>query len=177
MAVPEFVIVGRVRRAHGLRGEVVVESITDEPAAVFAAGRRVLVGTTEGEPDTAAGELRVIAQRPFKEGMILVHFEGIGDRSAAERWRDRFLLVPGDELAPLGEGEAYVHELHGMAVELQSGERVGSVRDVFELPQGYLVEVERDTGNVMIPLQEVFLVQLDRAGRRIVVSLPEGMLE
>lgn len=177
MTAPEFVIVGRIRRAHGLRGEVVVETITDEPAAVFAAGRRVLVGTADGELDPAGGELRVEAARPFREGMILVHFEGIADRSAAELWRDRFVLLPGGELSPVEEGEAYVHELRGMHVELESGERVGPVRDVFELPQGYLVEVERDTGSVMIPLQEEFLVRLDRAGRRIVVTLPEGMLE
>ncbi len=177
MSAPEFVIVGRIRRAHGLRGEVVVEAITDEPAAVFAAGRRVLAGTVDGELDPDGGELRVGAMRPFKNEMILVHFEEIADREAAEQWRDRFVLVPGGELAPLEDGEAYVHELRGMFVELENGERVGAVRDVFELPQGYMVEVERGTGSVMIPLQEEFLVQLDRAGRRIVVALPEGMLE
>lgn len=176
MGTPEFVIVGRVRRAHGIRGEVVVEPITDEPDAVFASGRRFLVGDAHGELVAGAPELRIGSVRPFKEG-LLIAFDGVGDRTAAERWRDRFLFVSGNELTAPGEGEAYVHELAGMRVVLESGEEVGEVRDVFELPQGYAIEVARGAGTTVIPLLDEFLVSVERDARRIIVNLPDGLLE
>ena len=80
---PELIIVGRVRKAHGIRGELVVEPITDEPDAVFASGRRVIAGTASGDPAKDRRELRIVASSPFKGGFI-VHFEGIPDRTAAE---------------------------------------------------------------------------------------------
>src|SRR3954452_10335062 len=145
---PELIIVGRVRKAHGIRGELVVEPITDEPDAVFASGRRVIAGTASGDPSKDRRELRILSSSPFKGGFIL-HFEGIGDRTAAELWRDRFLLVPADELTPLGEDQIYVHELRGMDVQLVSGERVGTVADTYELPQGLTLDVKRVKDSVM----------------------------
>jgi 16S rRNA processing protein RimM len=177
MAEPEVVIVGRIRRAHGIRGEMVVETITDEPAAVFAAGRRVFMSTAHGELPPDPAELRMEAVRSFKDDLLLIRFDGVNGRDDIERLRDRFLFVPFSEVAPPAPGEAYVHELTGMRVELASGEQVGEVRDVFELPQGYVVEVAREKGSVMIPLQPAFLVEIEREGRRIVVTLPDGMLD
>jgi 16S rRNA processing protein RimM len=133
---PEWVIVGRVRKAHGLEGELVVEPITDRPGAIFAPGRRVVAGTPDGEVARDRRELVVRSSRPFKGG-LLVHFEGIASREESELWRARFLLVPGAELAPLEEGEVYVHDLYGMRVELASGEALGVVEAVYELPQGH----------------------------------------
>ncbi|HEY9230418.1 MAG TPA: hypothetical protein VIP11_27445, partial [Gemmatimonadaceae bacterium] len=92
---PELIIVGRVRKAHGIRGDLVVEPITDEPDAVFAPGRRVFAGTASGDPAKDGRELHVTSSSPFKGGFI-VHFEEIADRSVAETWRDRFLLLPAD---------------------------------------------------------------------------------
>src|SRR6185312_314391 len=106
---PELVIVGRVRKAHGIRGDLVVEPITDEPDAVFAPGRRVFAGTVTGEPAKDRRELHVTAASEFKGGLI-VHFDEISDRTAAETWRERYFLLPADELTPLGDDEVYIHE-------------------------------------------------------------------
>src|ERR1700753_3366474 len=132
---PELVIVGRVRKAHGIRGDLVVEPITDEPDAIFAPGRRVIAGTPSGDPAKDRRELHVSVSTPFKGGFI-VHFAEIDDRTVAETWRDRFLLLPADELEPLGEDQVYIHELPGMRVELESGDEVGVVIGTYELPQG-----------------------------------------
>src|SRR6478609_3202352 len=113
----QLMIVGRVRKAHGIRGDVVVEPITDDPDAVFAPGRRVFAGTVTGDPAKGNPELHVDSASPFKGGFI-VHFTEIDDRNVAETWRDRFLLLPSDELTPLGHDEVYIHELPGMSVEL-----------------------------------------------------------
>jgi 16S rRNA processing protein RimM len=177
-ADPELLIVGRIRKAHGIKGEVVVELITDAPDAVFASGRRLLVGTTGGEPTPDEPPLVVEAVRPFGEG-LLVHFEGVPDRTAAEAWRDRYLFVPAAETAPPAEGEAYLHELVGMQAVTPAGAPLGAVVEIYELPQGLALEVRRGAGpgTVVLPAHGDFLREIDRAGRRIVLDLPEGFFE
>jgi 16S rRNA processing protein RimM len=171
----DHVIVGRVRKAHGVRGDLVVEPITDEPDAIFASGRRVIAGTVTGEASRDRRELHVERASPFKGGFI-VHFIEIDDRAAADLWRDRYLLVPADELEPLGEGQIYIHELLGMAVVLESGEAVGVVDEVYELPQGLTLEVKRERDSVMVPYDRV-VVNVDRETNRITIDPPAGLIE
>jgi 16S rRNA processing protein RimM len=176
------VIVGRVRKAHGIRGELVVEPITDAPDAIFASGRRLLVGDETGHADPKLGAAQIVRASPFKEGFI-VAVEGIVDRTGAERWRDRYFLLPESELPAPGEDEIYLHDLPGMRIELADGAAVGVVRAVYELPQGLVLDVERDarTGakpsTVMIPYDERTVLGVDRAERRLVVQLPDGLLD
>ena len=169
-----LIIVGRVRKAHGIRGDVVVEPITDDPDAVFTAGRRLFAGTVSGDAQKDSPELHIESANPFKGGYI-VHFAEIADRNAAETWRDRFLLSPSDELTPLGEDEVYIHELTGMRVELVSGEPVGTVIETYELPQGLTLDVQRTNDTVMIPFDRI-VTSVDRAARVIRVDPPTGML-
>ena len=172
---PELIIVGRVRKAHGIRGELVVEPITDEPDAVFASGRRVIAGTASGDPTKDRRELSILSSRPFKGGLI-VHFNEIADRTGAELWRDRFLLVPTDELQPLGDDQVYVHELLGMAVVLESGEPVGTVAETYDLPQGLTLDVQREKGTVLIPYDRI-VTNVDREARIIRIDPPLGLLD
>ena len=169
------IIVGRIRKAHGIRGDVVVEALTDAPDDVFAAGRRLLAGDANGNPAKNGAELHVTSASPFKGGFI-VHFEEIADRTAAETWRERYLLVPADELAPLRDDQVYVHELIGMRVELESGDEVGTVLETYELPQGLTLDVQRPRGTVMIPYDRV-VTSVDREARVIRIAPPEGLLD
>ncbi len=105
MTTPEFIIVGRVRKAHGIRGEVVVETITDAPDAIFASGRRVFAGTASGDIATSRQELHIKGARDFNEG-LLVSFGEIADRNEAELWRGRYLLLPAAEV-PAGDGDFF----------------------------------------------------------------------
>lgn len=171
-----LVIVGRVRRPHGVYGELVIELLTDAPDAVYAPGRRVFGGTVAGDADDDAPTLTVAETRPFKDG-LLVQFREIADRNEAEMWNGRHLLVPEDELAPLAEGEVYVHELKGMTVELASGEIVGSVVDVFEVPQGLLLDVTREQGTVLVPFSGDIVIDVDRERRVVRIDPPAGLLE
>lgn len=175
----DFMIVGRVRKPHGLRGELIVTSITDSPDAVFAPGRRVLVGTVDGDLAEAGDMLSVVASRPFKEGLI-VRFAEVHDRTAAEQWRDRYLLIPASELTPPAAGEVYIHDLIGMRVALRSGEVVGVVGDVYEVPQGLLLAVAREPGTggdlLLLPFGEEVVQSVDVDARVLVIDPPEGML-
>lgn len=178
MSVPhDLVIVGRVRKAHGIRGDLVVEPISDAPDAIFASGRRVIAGTITGDPAKNNLELHITSASPFKGGYI-IHFQEITDRAVADTWRDRFLLVPADELEPLGENEVYVHELPGMRVLLPSGEPLGIVDCTYELPQGLTLDVKRDDGKVsaLIPYDRI-VTGVDREARVITIDPPDGLLD
>lgn len=176
MHSPELVIVGRIRTAHGIKGEVLVEALTDTPDAVFASGRRVYAGTVGGDPDPEAGTLHVERSRPFKAGW-LIRFAEIADRSAAEAWRARHLLLPETELEPPAEGETFIHDLLGLRVEHVSGATLGTVTDVFELPQGLMLEVETGSGRAMIPFREEIITEVSLARGVVVVDPPAGLLD
>jgi 16S rRNA processing protein RimM len=172
-SAPAHVIVGRVRNVHGLKGELVIEAITDEPDAIFAAGRRVFLGNVRGQATTS---VEIQAARPFKSGFI-VKLAGVDDRNTAELWRERFVLLPDDEVTPLAEGEVYLHELEGMRVDLASGETVGNVAAMYELPQGIILDVSREgKSSVMIPYDHV-VTSIDRDARVIAIDPPEGLLD
>ena len=113
----------------------------------------------------------------FKEGLI-VAFREIGDRTAAEQWRNRFFLVPRTEVPAPDEGQVYVHELLGMDVRLDSGEQIGAIEDVYELPQGLAIDVRR-TGrsDTVLLLYDQSVRSVDRDARVVVVTIPDGLLE
>jgi 16S rRNA processing protein RimM len=177
-ALPELIVVGRIRRAHGIHGEVLVEPITDAPDTIFVSGRRVLVEAHGEADEDGPASLTITSSRPFKQG-YLVTFDRIADRTAAESWRDRYLLLPATELPPLAENEVYVHDLIGMHVVLSSGEALGTVREVYELPQGLVVDVGRDGGggSVMLPYQPEVIIAVDQAARTITAEPPPGLLD
>lgn len=173
----ELVIVGRVRKAHGIRGELIVEPITDAPDVVFAPGRRVFAGTVRGDRAPDGRALHVVRTSPFKGGLI-VSFREITDRTTAEQWRSRFFLLPRSELMPLDDGEVYVHELLGMRVRLESGESIGEVADLYELPQGLALDVRRPgRSDTIVLLYEQSVLAVDREARAVTVVVPDGLLD
>jgi len=171
----ELIIVGRVRKSHGVRGDLVVEAITDDPDGVFARGRRLVAGTVAGDPAKDRRELTIASAQPFKGGFI-VHFDEITDRAIADTWRDRYLLLAASELEPLGDDEVYVHDLLGMRVELASGETVGTVEELYELPQGLTLDVRRDKGTILVPYDRI-VTSVDRDARVIRIDPPAGLLD
>jgi 16S rRNA processing protein RimM len=176
MAAPEYAIVGRVRKAHGVRGELVVEPFTDAPGAMFAPGRRLFAGTTDGEIAAGAPTLTVRSSKPFKGGWIVAVAE-ISDRNAADLWRERYLLVPFAELTPPGDDEVFRHDLIGMRVERVTGEEIGKVTALYELPQGLVLEVGEGRDALLVPYRAEMVARVDVDERVIVVTPPEGLLE
>ena len=173
----EYLLVGRVRKAHGIRGELVVELLTDAPGAVFAPGRRLFAGTADGRLDPKGTELHVRHASPFKGGLI-VHFEELADRTAAELWRERYILAPAQDVPPPDEDEVYLHDLVGMRVTLEGGEPLGEVVAYYELPQGVVLEIRRGKGDtVLVPFTETIVTELDEATRSITIAPPEGLFD
>jgi 16S rRNA processing protein RimM len=180
MTSPAFIIVGRVRKAHGIRGEVVVEVITDAPDAVFATGKRLFAGTASGDIALSRAELHITTTRPFNDG-LLVGFAEIPERNAAEMWRGRYLLLPADEIPPPDDDEVYLHDLLGMRVELPTEEVVGTVEELYELPQGLALDVRRAepraSETVLVLYDDNTIASVDKEKRVIVITPAEGLLE
>lgn len=180
MPAPAHLIVGRVRRAHGIRGEMVVEELTDDADAQFAVGRRLLAGTTEGEVaplEAPPRELTIRRATRFKNGWIL-RFAEIPDRTTAEEWRDRYLLVPTPEVAPPAADEIFYHDLIGMRVEDLDGHELGRVRGLYEVVHGILLEIEKGgASTAMIPYGPPIVVRAELERRTLVVNPPAGLLD
>jgi len=184
MAEPEYAIVGLIRKAQGIRGEVVVEPLTNKPDVVFASGSRVFAGTATGDlavvKDIRGVEerptLTIASSKPFKKGLI-VQFEELNDRDSADLWRGRYLLAPFSELPPLEEDEVYLHDLAGMKVVSAQGDAIGTVTTFYELPQGIMLDIDTPRGSVVIPYRPEIIVQTDIAARTIVIDDKLGFLD
>jgi 16S rRNA processing protein RimM len=166
------VVIGRIRKAHGLRGEVSVEVRTDEPATRFATG-----SVLAADP-AAAGPLTVAGAR-WHGGRLLLSFEGVADRDAAERLRGVLLLadVPATE-RPEDPDEFYDHQLAGLPVVTTSGGRVGVIAEVLHLPGQDLLAVLTDEGReVLVPFVAAMVPAVDLDARRVVVDPPAGLLD
>ncbi len=182
MTLPDCAAVGRIRRPHGVRGELLLEALTDEPGAIFAPGRRVYQGTPDGalwlDPRTRQPRaLEVKALRSTNGGWLLTLVE-IADRTEAEKWNGRCLLLPVEELDEPDDGEVFQHELIGMQlVDAASAAPLGEVVEFYELPQGLLLEFRTPRGLASLPFVDEFVEDVDRDARIIRVRLPDGLLE
>jgi 16S rRNA processing protein RimM len=167
-------VVGRLRKPHGLKGDLTLFPLTDDPDTVFAAGRSVWLVGLDGEP--AAGPLTIERSRAYHR-QWLIKFAGADGREAIDPWRGLFLAVPADQLAPPRDDEVYLHELDGFAVRLPDQTPLGLVTGVYELPSGLMIEGQGPQREFLLPYKKEFVREVDRAGRRLVVTPPEGLVE
>jgi 16S rRNA processing protein RimM len=167
-------VVGRLRKPHGLKGDLTLFPITDAPDTVFAAGRSVWLVGLDGE--VVAGPVTIERSRSYHPQWQL-KFAAADRREAIEPWRGLFLAVPADELAPPKGDEVYLHELDGFAVRLPDETPLGLVTATYELPSGVMIEVQGPKREFLLPYKKEFVREVDRAGRRLVVTPPEGLIE
>lgn len=165
------VVVGRIGRPHGIRGEVTVEPRTDEPDARFAPGAVLLV-------DSPAAEL-VVDRVHWHSGRLLVSFRGIADRTAAEGLRGLLLHVErADDEVPDDPEEYYDSALEGCTVALADGTVIGEVAEVVHLPAQDLLAIRRpDRPEVLVPFVAPIVPVVDIPARRIVIDPPGGLLD
>jgi 16S rRNA processing protein RimM len=173
-------IVARIGRAHGLRGEVSVEVRTDAPAARFVDGavlhvedgprRRALVAT--GGPTTLT-----LTRVRDNNGILLLSFAEVPDRSAAESLRDVVLEAEVNEESD--EPDAwYDHELVGLKVVAPDGTELGEVRSVQHPGAQDLLVVRTLAGDDrLVPFVSAIVPEVDLAGGRVVIAAPPGLLE
>jgi 16S rRNA processing protein RimM len=167
-------VVGRIGRPHGIRGDLIVEVRTDDPDLRFAAGS---VLATEPAAD---GPLTISAAR-WHSGRLLVSFAGVGDRDRAEELRGVMLVVDSAELDDPGDPEYFRdYQLVGLDVLTTGGERVGKVADVLHHGQDLLVVVgdgARSGAEILVPFVAALVPEVDVGGGRLVIDPPPGLLD
>ena len=165
----DLVLVGRVARAHGNRGHVIVNLDTDFPDERFRAGEVLLVGP-------ALTSRRILDVR-FHQGRPILALDGVETMNDAEALAGAELKVPAAVIETLPEGTFHHYDLIGCAVHDKAGQRIGRVSGVEGTMEMSRLVVEGDRGEILIPLVADICVAVDVAGRTIVVDPPEGLLD
>jgi len=166
------VVVGRIGKPHGIRGEVTVELRTDEPERRFVVGAPLIAESPRGQRST----LNVERIR-WHQGVLLVHFEGVGDRTAAEGARGTMLIAEVDpDEQPDDPDEFYDHQLVGLKVQDTDGQDRGEVTGVLHGAQD-LLQVRTPNGPVLVPFVAALVPTVDVAGGRVVVADRPGLLD
>jgi 16S rRNA processing protein RimM len=167
-------VVGRIVRPHGLRGEVAVEVRTDEPQ------QRLAVGATLATEPATAGPLTVATTR-WHAGRLLVRFAGYQDRTRAGELAGLLLVVDSAELPdPADPDEFRDHQLIGLRVVTVGGQPVGAVTDVLHYGQDLLViagEGDRNGADILVPFVPQIVPEVDVAAGQIVIDPPPGLLD
>lgn len=163
-----LLLVGRVARAHGIKGHVIVNPETDFMEERFRIGQRILVGPAERPREYEIEEVR------FHQGRPIVRFGAVETMNDAEALAGSALWLREAELEPLPPGTFYRHDLVGCEVRRKDGEVVGHVTAVEgSIDRSYLVVDE----HMMIPLVADICVAVDMANRRVTIDPPDGLID
>lgn len=167
-------VVGRVVKAHGVTGEVVVEVRTDDPDARFAPGLAL-----RGRPAKGGSERHYVIESVREHsGRLLVRLDGVADRTAADALRGTLFIVDSGELPPIDDpDEFYDHQLEGLSVRTTAGAPVGTVAEVLHTAAGELLSVQTGDREVLVPFVSAIVTSVSLADRVIEIDPPEGLLE
>ncbi|MFD8787457.1 ribosome maturation factor RimM [Kitasatospora sp. NPDC059599] len=165
-------VVGRIGRAHGIRGDVSVEVRTDEPEIRLGPGAVLLTDPA------SAGPLTIESGR-VHSGRLLLRFAGVKDRNAAEALRGTMLIAEVDpEERPDDPEEFYDHQLIGLDVVLLDGTPVGELTEVVHLPYHDLLMVKKADGTeVLVPFVSQIVPTIDLENQRAVITPPAGLID
>jgi 16S rRNA processing protein RimM len=171
-----LLVVGQIVRPHGIRGEVIVDVRTDEPEQRYTAGS---VLTTE---PASVGPLTIERAKPHAAagtGRLIVAFDGVADRNAAEALRGTLLWVESEDVpSPDDPDEFADHQLVGLQAVTPEGERLGEVARIEHAPASDLLVLRKpDGGTALIPFVRAIVPEVDLAGGRVVITPPPGLLE
>jgi 16S rRNA processing protein RimM len=187
-----LLVVGQIGRPHGVRGEVSVQVRTDAPEERFVAGsefttevprdRRVSTGpATSSVPEVpyrVPGTLTLESLR-WHQGRVIAQFEGVHDRNVAEALRGVLLQVDSATVTePDDPDEFNDHQLVGLTVVATDGAELGTVARIDHAPASDLIVLDRaGGGTALIPFVTAMVPTVDLAGGRLIVDLPEGLLD
>ena len=163
---PAFLVVGRVRRPHGLRGEIRVEIQTDYPER-FAVYKTLYLGP-EYTPFALQGHR-------FHQGTVLLKLDGVDDRNAAETFRDQWVWIAVEDAVPLKEGEVYLHQMLHLDVVTRDGEALGHVTQIIETGANLVYVVRGKQGEILIPDTDEVILAVDLGAGQMTVQLIEGL--
>jgi 16S rRNA processing protein RimM len=168
-------VVGRVAKSHGVKGEVVVDVRTDDPDLRFAVGA-VLHGRKPRDKDIT--DYTVEAARDHS-GRLLLRLVGVSDREGADALRGTLFLIDSADIEPSEDpDEFYDHELEGLAVRTVDGTAVGTVREVLHSVGGELLSVRAaDDREILVPFVSAIVTSVSIADGVVEIDPPDGLLD
>ena len=166
-------VVGRVVKAHGVTGELVVDVRTDDPETRFSPGT-----TLRGRAKGGAERRFIVDSARQHSGRLLVRLDGVADRDAADALRGTLFLVDSGDLPPIEDpDEFYDHQLEGLQVRTTEGTDVGTVAEVLHTAAGELLSVRAEAREVLIPFVSAIVTSVSLVDQVIEIDPPEGLLE
>ena len=174
-----LLVVGRILRPHGIRGELAVQVRTDEPEARFSVGSTFDVGPAEDKLGSPVGATLTIESVRWHQGRPLIFFAEVADRNVAEEMRDVLLWVDSAVIAaPADPDEFHDHQLVGLDVVTTDGEKVGVVARIDHAPASDMLVVRKEDGTTgLVPFVRAIVPTVDVAGGRVVIDPPGGLLD
>ncbi|MBW0019193.1 MAG: ribosome maturation factor RimM [Mycobacterium sp.] len=167
--------VGRVVRAHGINGEVVVEIRTDDPAGRFAPGTTLCAKASRGRGRDGRYVIEDVREHG---GRLLVRLAGVADREAADVLRGSLFVIDSDDLPPIDEPDTYYdHQLEGLRVRTAAGRDLGVVAEVLHTAAGELLSVKRDSGELLVPFVGAIVTSVSLDDGMIEIDPPDGLLD
>ncbi len=167
---PETVVVGRVGKPHGVRGEFTVEVLTDVEDR-FAVGDRLLLSG----PSHGGRTVTVATSRGRGEARV-IRLDGIESRDAAEALRGAMLEVTRDEVPAPPQGSYYYYELVGCRCVDRTAGDLGEVVEVVEDGGGWILEIDDAGRRLLLPFVQAYLVRVDVAGGLIETDVPSELI-
>lgn len=165
---PDFLAVGRLRRPHGVRGEILMEVMTDFPERLID-GMVLYIGT-EHRP------LRMLRQRTHHKALI-VTFEGFETPEDIGEFRNQFVFIPTTSISPLPEGEYYHHQILGLQVISESGDSLGKVVDIIETGANDVYVIQRENAaDILLPAIDDVILEIDLHKGEMRVCLLPGLI-
>ena len=167
-------IVGRVAKAHGVTGELVVDVRTDDPELRFAPGATLRAKAS----DHRERNYVVAAVRPHGN-RILLRLEGVADRDAADGMRGSLFVIDSEDLPPIEEPDTYYdHQLEGLLVRTTAGLDIGTVAEVLHTAAGELLAVDRaEAGELLVPFVSAIVTSVSLDAGIVEIDPPVGLLE
>jgi 16S rRNA processing protein RimM len=166
--------VGRVVKAHGLTGELVVDVRTDDPELRFAPGA-ILRARRSGraERNCVVETVRAHGNR------LLIRLAGVADRDGADALRGSLFVIDSADLPPIDEPDTYYdHQLEGLRVRTTDGRDIGIVAEVLHTAAGELLAVDRDQADeLLVPFVSAIVTSVSLEDRIVEIDPPEGLLE
>jgi len=166
-----LITIGRAQKTHGVKGEIRIEPLTDHPER-FSDLRRVFMTSSRGESrECTVRSVRYMDNSPL---LLLEGYESPEEARVLNGW---LVQVPEEEALPLPEGQYYWFELIGMEVVSEAGERLGRIVDIFETGSNDVYVMKAGRKEVYLPATKEVIRQVDRAAKRMVIRVMDGLLE
>ncbi len=171
-ALPPYVVVGKILRPHGIRGELRMRILTDSPGQLADLEYITLADS----PQSRQGDAQPLLGLRFHKNYALLKLEGCSDRSAAEAYRGKYVLIKREQALPLADGQYYLFQLIGLTARAD-GEALGKITEVIETGANDVYVVDGGAyGELLLPAHDGTIDEIDFAAQEVRMTLPEGLL-